>query len=376
MTAPSRVDARLSVDDETLGGRVTAHVLALLVSGSQPAAGELVRSVEDRFGLEARWELEAALMHLAGGSALPRIQREYAQSLLARGDLAQALQGAKLPGREVLSTIDDLLRLTSVYERSEAFVEMVQFMASFRDYAPFNNLLVRLQRPGCSFYATERDWRTRFHRRLKPDVNPMLILAPMHPVMLVFELDDTEGAPLPEELREFSRVRGQWDESWLVGAVANASRDRIQVDFRPLSSTNSGLATFARGDGGWKMRVSVHDGLDGPSRLGVLCHELAHIYLGHLGGDSDRWWPSRAGLGRHAMEIEAEAAAFIATTRLGLYSGSSAAYLSRHAQGGRLPGTVSLEMIAKVSGALERMAREELPPRRPRVGRQGQGAPR
>jgi hypothetical protein len=27
-----------------------------------------------------------------------------------------------------------------------------------------------------------------------------------------------------------------------------------------------------------------------PSKYGTLCHELAHIYLGHLGADRDHWW--------------------------------------------------------------------------------------
>ena len=61
---------------------------------------------------------------------------------------------------------------------------MVSFMARFRDYAPYNNMLVRMQNSTCSFYATERDWCDRFGRKLKEDARPMLILAPMHPVML------------------------------------------------------------------------------------------------------------------------------------------------------------------------------------------------
>jgi hypothetical protein len=44
---------------------------------------------------------------------------------------------------------------------------MVCFMARFRDYAPYNNMLVRLQNPTRSFYATERDWQDRFGRTLK-----------------------------------------------------------------------------------------------------------------------------------------------------------------------------------------------------------------
>ena len=51
------------------------------------------------------------------------------------------------------------------------------------------------------FFATAADWRRRFDRELKDDARPMLILAPMHPVMVVYALDATEGAALPDELR-------------------------------------------------------------------------------------------------------------------------------------------------------------------------------
>jgi hypothetical protein len=46
------------------------------------------------------------------------------------------------------------------------------------------------------------------------------------------------------------------------------------------------------------------------SQFGTLCHELAHIYLGHLGTDREHWWPSRTDLDVRAVEIEAESTAF------------------------------------------------------------------
>jgi hypothetical protein len=46
------------------------------------------------------------------------------------------------------------------------------------------------------------------------------------------------------------------------------------------------------------------------SQFGTLCHELAHIYLGHLGTDREHWWPSRTDLDVRAVEIEAESSAF------------------------------------------------------------------
>ena len=124
---------------------------------------------------------------------------------------------------------------------------MVSFMARFRDYAPYNNMLVRMQNPTCSFYATERDWCDRFGRNLKEDARPMLILAPMHPVMLVYALDETEGKDLPKELENVASYQGEWKPDWLERTVQNAAvRDRIRVDFKILSSTNAGFATLAR----------------------------------------------------------------------------------------------------------------------------------
>lgn len=65
------------------------------------------------------------------------------------------------------------------------------------------------------------------------------------------------------------------------------------------------------------------------------------------------------------MEVEAEAVAFIVTHRLGL-KGSSVEYVSRHMQGGDMPVGVSVDMIAKTAGFIERMAREVLPAPKPR----------
>lgn len=345
---------------------VKQAVLALIV-GRQPSAWELLREVETRLGLKARWELPAVLEALAQDKELTTAHRHYCVSVRASEDLAAALRGAEAPEKEIKSTIDSLLQQSSAYRGSKAFQDMVSFMGAFRDYAPFNNMLVRLQNPTCSFYATEPDWWKRFDRKLKEDARPMLILAPMHPVMLVYELDQTEGKPLPKEVTEFAKFEGDWKPEWLNRLVQNAqAHDKIRVDFKPLSTTNAGFATIAAGEGGWKMRIAIHDGLDEPSRFGVLCHELAHIQLGHLGNDKDQWWPSRRELNHRTMEIEAEAVAFIVSTRFGL-KGASASYVSRHLGNDPMPPSVSLDLVAKVAGRLEKMAKEILPARREKV---------
>ena len=337
----------------------------------QPSEWELVQLLEDRCGVKARWLIRQALEELTGEGQLvlfpqprtTRLTREYITSLLDSEDLEYALSGTTAPRREVESTIDTLVLGARKYRGSKAFSEMLDFMASFRDYAPFNNMLVRLQDPICSFFATAADWKRRFKRYLKDDARPILILAPMHPVMVVYALDATDGPALPDELARMSRFEGAWKPDWLARTVENAKRDKIAVEMKTLSSSNSGVAQLRYDDrDGRRFRIVIHDQLDEPSRYGVLCHELAHIYLGHLGTNADGWWPARVNMPVRAVEFEAEAVAFVVTARIGL-AGSSAEYLSRCFDGDMVPEGVSLDHIAKAAGLLERMAQQTLPPR-------------
>ena len=363
MTAPAVQLELLLQPSPDLTAQVREALLSLLEKPVQPSARELLLTIERQLGVKARWEVNAAVQAIMDERATSQSIRAYLRFLLESGDMDAALRGEGAPDREFVSSIDSLLQQSREYRGSDKFAEMIAFMGKFREYAPFNNMLVRLQNPACSFFATESHWRKKFRASLKEDARPMVILAPMRPVMLVYDLDQVEGAPLPEELEKFATFEGQWNEAWLALAVENAAqRDRIRVDFKTLSSTLAGFATFAHGNVEWKRRIAIHDQLDGPSRFGVLCHELAHIYLGHLGSDSDHWWPSRSNLTRNAVELEAEAVAFLVTLRLGL-QGSSSVYVSRYMPNGNVPEGVSMDLISKVAGRIEQMAREHLPRR-------------
>ena len=344
---------------------VEAFVRDVIASASRPSPAELVSKLDKEIEPKARWDLERLIQIVAADQKISRADRDYLTSLLTDDNLAKALRGEGTPEPKKTSTIDELFQHSRLYRNSDEFNELVRFMGRFRDYAPYNNMLVRIQNPSCSFYARAQDWRDRFDRYLKEDARPMLILAPMHPVMLVYDLDQTEGPDLPKELQDFAKFEGKWDPIWLSNAIENAAGHRIRVDVKSLSSTNGGFATLAAGAGEWKMRIAIHEGLDGPSGFGVLCHELAHILLGHLGTDWDQWWPGRLNLDRRTVEIEAEAVAHIVTNHLGL-KGSSAAYVSRHLKGGEVPTSVSVDYIAKVAGHIERMATSKMQPRRPR----------
>lgn len=322
---------------------------------AQPAAGELLENVEVKFGWRARHELLAVIRELRDDPDLQSFLRSYLKTALPDDAINDALRGEARWTHEGHATLDALFRRSAAHRGTAAFREMLAFTAKFRAYAPYNNFLVKLQDPSCGFDATERDWHRRFQRALKEDARPLLILAPRHPVMMVYALDSTDGAPLPKELQEFATATGDWEPESLPILVDNAKRDRIRVEFKTLSSTHAGRATTQVEGPDWKMRVMIHDGLDERSRFATLCHELAHIHLGHLGGDKDGWWPSRIGLDHDTVEIEAESVAYVVCTRIGL-TPAAESYLSRYIKLGVMPAPVSPEMIFKVAGKLENLA--------------------
>ena len=274
------------------------------------------------------------------------------------GSLDSALEEPENRGQEVVcikSTIDSLVQQSARYRKSKQFAEMIEFISRFRNYAPYNSMLIKIQNPACSFFATERDWLKEFNRTLIEYARPMLILAPMHPVMLVYDVDQTKGDELPEKLRFFSNVTGEFDDRWPPNVKHQAKKLGIRIDCKTLSSAMSGFATRALWDEKHSMRIVIHNELDGSSQLSVICHELAHILLGHLGSDENKKWPSRKGLPHSTMEIEAEAVAHIVTSRIGL-KGSSAAYLSSYIDENELlPESVSLHHISRVSGKIDAM---------------------
>lgn len=335
----------------------------------QPSPWQLCEGLGQKFGPRFFWVLRDAIDLCLKDPHLTNDQKDYFRWLMANEDLSKAMKGTEPPRRGVESTIDSLIHQGQAYRSTKAFREMVDFMARFRDYSPFNNMLVKLQNPSCGFYATAKDWWNRHERTLIEDARPMLILAPMHPVMLVYDQDQTIGKDLPKSLTEFATFKGVWNPIWLSRLIENAEkRDRIQVQFKDLSSTHAGFATTQVRDSHWKMRIAIHTGLDEPSQFGVLCHEVAHIHLGHLGTDGEYWWPSRRDMRHAAVEVEAESVAHIVSSRFGL-EGASSVYVSNYMQGSQLPDGVSLDLIAKVAGQIEEMARHILPPRKKKAAK-------
>jgi hypothetical protein len=141
---------------------VLGHVKMTLQAGKQPVASELLDEIEREFGWTSRLVLKDVIHELRGDPSLPRAIRDYLSHTQDDDAIELALRDGLEANKEHQSSIDNLLKKSVLYRSSREFADTIQFMARFKKYKPFNNMLVRVQRPGCSFFATERDWHARF----------------------------------------------------------------------------------------------------------------------------------------------------------------------------------------------------------------------
>jgi len=319
--------------------------------------------LEEHVGWPARHVLLGALSVLRARKDLPPADRRFLNSTLNHGAVIEALAGGVGPNAEHQSSLDELFVRSRRYRRSAKFAEAVEFISKFHDYSPFNNTLVFLQNPLATYFATASHWHRAFGRTIKDEARGLVILAPRTPVLMVYDIADTEGPPLPGQLRVFTQTSGPFNPMLLDRTLKNCERDRILLERKPMGPLRGGFATGRSGGPSWKMRVVLREELPPAAAYAVLCHELAHIYLGHVGADKDGWWPCRLNLSQAVTEIEAEAVAHIVCRRAGLRS-HSAAYLSSFVDEDAALESVSLDLVSRAAARIEDMGRRLLPPRK------------
>lgn len=281
-------------------------------------------------------------------------------------------------------SLDELFTLARRYRSSQEFRQLLEFVARFHFYSPFNAMLIHVQMPGATFVAPPRRWLKDFKRRIKADARPIVILQPMGPVMFVFDVSDTEtqaGAPvLPREVTHpFEVRRGRVDRELLL-TIENAKRDGVDVVERAAGSQSAGairkaapgrLLQFIVKEKPELQYQSVplryesffNSSLSDEAKYATLTHELGHLYCGHLGTPNDRWWPDRRGLLGPVAEFEAEAICYLVCNRLGIDNPSDQ-YLAGYLVPGQDVPPISLECVMKTAGLIEQMGRQLLKPRK------------
>ena len=94
--------------------------------------------------------------------------------------------------------LDEMFAAGACYRSGRTYRQMLRFISRFPQYSAFNGCLLFIQNPRAVFVATAGAWERRYGRKLKPEARPMMILAPMAPVLFVFDVGDTHGPPLAQ----------------------------------------------------------------------------------------------------------------------------------------------------------------------------------
>lgn len=287
---------------------------------------------------------------------------------------------------EARQSIDDLVREAHRYRSSKGYRNLLRFVSSFHGYAPYNAILVDIQKPGARYVATARRWRDHYGHAVRPNAQPLLILRPRGPVMFVYDVSDVEplaGAhPLPLDVtapfevdfgdRAEVMARLQRLEENVTGLGIRTSRQDMGASLAGhVSIAKSGSALERvwprRGDRPERVEriplryeVVLNRALDESAQLTSLAHELAHVLCGHLGTPEALWWPARGRASHDTREFEAESVAYLVARRVDS-TVEMPPYLDQHLQPGGGPPDFSLERVAKVSSDLETMSRRRLP---------------
>ena len=283
--------------------------------------------------------------------------------------------------------LDELFSLTSQYHASEAYGDLLKFIARFRHYSPFNAMLVHIQMPGAVYVAPPHRWLRDWQRRIRPGARPLVILQPKGPVMFVFDVSDVEGGPnapsLPLEVVCPFAVRGGKIRGELDRTIENAKRDGVRISFQDAGSQSAGQIGIAKAggfldvvdDGSWpRVKVPIRYELilnskhTAEERFATTAHELGHLYCGHLGTINPNWWPARTGLEYDVREFEAESVSFIVCQRLGIDTPSEK-YLAGFLRNNAEVPPISLNAVLSAASLIERMGHERLKTRKIEVAK-------
>lgn len=257
-----------------------------------------------------------------------------------------------------IRALDELFARSAKYRQGDNFLALLTFINRMPRFSPFNAFLIHMQHPGVSYVATAAQWQREFRRKPKRDARPLVILVPFGPVSFVYDVSETDGAPIPREVMHPFETRGSLSKTTYIHTVENARGDMISVYD---SDFGAGLAGYAqRRHRTFSISVNQNQSLE--EKYSTVTHELGHIYCGHVGRTLDTWWPDRSSASHDVKEIEAESISFLVCKRMGLET-TSDEYLASYVRGHHEFPPFSLEAVLTVAGYIERMGKAKLKPR-------------
>ena len=270
------------------------------------------------------------------------------------------------------SNLDILFSKVRQFRSSKYFRDLLRVCGRFRHLSPFNAMLVNLQKPESRWVLREHEWLRDYHRRLKPNAQPLIILVPFGPVDYLFEIGDTESdlGLFPDTdddilryIEEPFQTKRDVNEKELKRVMERCAYHGISFDMQMNAGVNFGAKIELLNKPRYNKQVSVkkeqYMNLEAPFLISVnknakrgqqmasIAHELGHLFCGHL-RQPIGWqpWPMRF-LRHEVEEFEAESVAWLICDRLNIEP-SSVEYLAGYLdKNDTIPQEVSIETIFK-----------------------------
>ncbi len=268
---------------------------------------------------------------------------------------------------------------------SEKFKEYLRVLSKFHNYSLNNTLLIASQKPDATYVAGYTAWKNQFKRQVQKGETGIKILAPTpykkkievekidsstgqavknpdgttqketqevlmpaFKVVNVFDVSQTEGAPLPT-----------LGVSELTGDVA-----RYEMFFEALKQTCPVPMAFEQINSGAKgyfhtveNRIAIQEGMSQVQTVKTAIHEMAHQKLHSINKDISESQPEQEKLTRNAKEVEAESVAYTVCQHYGIETSDySFAYVAGWSAGKDTPELKS--SLDRIRGAANEMITE------------------
>ena len=289
----------------------------------------------------------------------------FPNSALNLSDRPQEVNGDDLD--MALNPLDEIFTSLARFKSSQGFVELMQFIARFPRYSTFNGLLLYLQNPSATYVATARTWAQKHKRFPKAVARPLVILAPMAPILFLFDIQDTEGAPVPSRLLDPQKTDERQLTKLFTTTLHNAALHGIAVHETDAGGDETDAASRITPSlrkklqdldlpGDTSYLIFINKSLPLESRYASLTHELGHIFCSHLGIDRHAWWPERGDLNVRGETVEAGAVAYLVCRRCGMRAHSEHFLLQISEAYQQMP-QLSLNAVIQAAGYIEDMGR-------------------
>jgi antirestriction protein ArdC len=284
--------------------------------------------------------------------------------------------------REITDSIEQGIK--DLFE-SDQYAQYLRTMSRFHKYSVNNTMLIYMQRPAATLVAGFNKWRDQFERNVKKGEHGIKIIAPtpfrrkreqgkidpithapvldkdgnvvteeveikipMYKPVMVFDISQTEGKPLPQLASDLTGDVRQYEI--FMEALRRVSPVPISIEI--MTASMDGYFDTEHQD------IAIRKGMSEIQTVSATVHEIAHAKLHNYEkerlsvGDETKEQPKPKD--RRTEEVEAESISFAVCAYYGIQTGeNSFSYIASWSKDKELPELrASLETINKTASDL------------------------